>query len=141
MIRHAENELKSVRAEHADRTEVMALQLAIFQEKKNWRSLRRIAAELVDREPERPDWWVTFAYATRRAVSIEAARQILLEAEKHHPDEGVIQFNLGCYACQLGDLEEARARVGRAVEIDPGFNEARAQDPDLEPLRASEAGS
>ncbi|MGH8016725.1 MAG: tetratricopeptide repeat protein [Opitutaceae bacterium] len=138
MVRHAEKELEDMRPEHAELTEVKALQVAILQEKKNWPRLRQVAGELVKREPGDAGWWVTLAYATRRAVSLAAARRILLEAEKRHPAEAVIQFNLGCYACQLGDLKEARVRVDRAVELDANFKEARAHDPDLERLRGLE---
>jgi Tfp pilus assembly protein PilF len=65
---------------------------------------------------------------------------ILLEAERTHPKEAAIQFNLGCYACQRGDLAEARRRVERALAFDPSFREAAASDPDLAPLRAADGG-
>jgi hypothetical protein len=43
-------------------------------------------------------------------------------------------FNLGCYACQVGDLEEAKIRIGRAVELDAKFKLLALDDPDLEPM-------
>jgi len=132
--------MKAVRPEYAELSEVKALQVALLHEKKSWRQLRRVASALVEREPHRAEWWVSLAFATRRVVSIEKAREILLEAEAKHPQEPVIQFNLGCYACQLGDIEEARVRVNRAVELDPSFKDARETDPDLEPLRVADAG-
>jgi hypothetical protein len=51
--------------------------------------------------------------------------------------EPTIQFNLGCYACQRGDLNSARTRVDRAIALDPKFSVLAATDPDLAPLRAS----
>ncbi len=79
--------------------------------------------------------WVTWAYAVRRADSLAAAESILLEAERHHPKEATIQFNLGCYACLRGDLGAARRRIDRAVALDPKFAPAAATDPDLAALR------
>jgi tetratricopeptide (TPR) repeat protein len=135
MVREAERELKTVRPEQADLLEVRAAEVAILHAKQNWRRLRSVAGALARRQPERVEWWVTHAYATRRAVSIEKARAILLEAENHHPAEAVVQFNLGCYASLLGELEEARRRVERAVALDPQFKVAADEDPDLEALR------
>lgn len=80
---------------------------------------------------------MTWAYATRRAESLTAAEKILLEAERLHPAEPTIQFNLGCYACQRGALAEARRRVARAIALDKKFIGAAASDPDLEPLRSA----
>ena len=44
------------------------------------------------------------------------------------------QFNLGCYACQLGDIEQAKTRVGKAIELDAKFKLLALDDADLEPL-------
>ena len=62
---------------------------------------------------------------------------ILRDAETHHPDEPTIQFNLGCYACQRGDLTEARRRVERAIALDGDFRRQAREDADLAPLRAT----
>jgi Tfp pilus assembly protein PilF len=80
---------------------------------------------------------VTWAYATRRNQSLAAAEAILIESERAHPNQATIQFNLGCYACQRGDLIEARRRVDRAIALDVSFKEAAATDPDLTLLRES----
>jgi Tfp pilus assembly protein PilF len=114
---------------------VVALRLAVLQAQGAWPALREVAAEFVRRDPAEPSGSATWAYATRRAESLAAAEQILLEAERLHPGEATIQFNLGCYACQRGELAEARRRVDRAIALDPDFAAAAATDPDLAPLR------
>jgi hypothetical protein len=82
--------------------------------------------------------WIMWAYATRRDQSLAVAEKILLEAESEHPQEATIQFNLGCYACQRGDLKEARRRVDRAIAIEKSFRTLAATDPDLAPLREAD---
>ena len=139
MVAEAAAELARIPAAHATTTEVIAIRLAVLQEQKNWPALRDTAAELVRRAPDEAAGWVTWAYATRRADSLAAAEKILLEAETHHPAEATIQFNLGCYACQRGDLAEAKRRVDRAIALEPKFAGAAATDPDLAPLRAAGA--
>jgi tetratricopeptide (TPR) repeat protein len=141
MIEEASGELDQVPAEAAQQTDVLALRALVLQEQAKWPPLAEIAHTLVERQPAECGWWITWAYATRRSRSLEAAEIILLEAERTHPKEAAIQFNLGCYACQRGDLVEARRRVDRALAFDPSFREAAASDPDLAPLRAAGGGS
>jgi tetratricopeptide (TPR) repeat protein len=113
------------------------MRAAVLQERCEWPALRALAAEFVRRAPDESAGWVTWAYATRRAESIAAAEKILLEAERLHPQEPTIQFNLGCYASQRGALAEARRRVDRAIALDQKFAELATTDPDLEPLRVA----
>lgn len=135
LVAEAAAELDRLSAEERDCLEAIAIQLAILQEKQDWPALRDAGARFVELHPEEPAGWVTWAYGARRADSIIAAEQILLQAEQHHPAEATIQFNLGCYACQRGDLATARQRVDRAIALDSKFVEAAATDPDLAPLR------
>jgi tetratricopeptide (TPR) repeat protein len=137
LVREAEAELERLPMSAADTLEALALRVMVFQAKSDWRQLAAVAGELARRLPSDASAWITWAYATRRATSLEAAEKILLAAEVHHPNEPTIQFNLGCYACQRGDLAAARRRVDRAIAIDPHFGKAAQTDPDLEPLRAS----
>jgi tetratricopeptide (TPR) repeat protein len=139
MLAEAAAELDRIPAAETDTLEFMAIRLAVLHEQKNWPAVRDLARELVGRNPTDAGAWVTWAYATRRAVSLEAAERILIKAEAQHPDEATIQFNLGCYASQRGDLQLARRRVDRAIALDQKFAEAAASDPDLAPLRAAEA--
>ncbi len=137
LVREAEAELERLPLAAADTLEALSLRVMVLQAKSDWKPLAAAAGELARRLPNEVSAWVTWAYATRRAHSVEAAEKILLAAEVHHPNEPTIQFNLGCYACQRGDLAAARRRVDRAIAIDPHFGEAAQTDPDLAPLRAA----
>jgi uncharacterized protein HemY len=139
MVAEAAAEIDAVPEESRHEPEVLALRVAILQEKQEWPVLRVVAGEFAHRHAEIPSAWVTWAYAVRRCESLAAAEKILLDAARLHPDEPTIQFNLGCYACQRGDLAEARRRVDRAIGIEPKFKELAATDPDLAPLREAQA--
>ena len=136
MVAEAAAELDRIPTAEANGLEVLALRVAVLQEQQNWPALRAAAGEFVQRAPAEAAAWITWAYAARRAESLDAAEKILLEAERVHPAEPTIQFNLGCYACQRGALAEARRRVDRAIALDRTFAAAAATDPDLAPLRA-----
>ena len=135
MLAEAEAELGAIPLPESDRPEVHALRVTLLHERCDWQELRRIAAALVEQQPDEPGWWVSFAFAPRRTMSIEEAREILLAAERAHPQEAIIHFNLGCYACQLGEYDEARRRVWRSIELRGELRELAHHDPDLQPLR------
>ena len=135
MIEDASAELDQVPPDMTRKTEVLALRALVLQEQAKWPTLVGVASELVLRLPMEPGWWIAWAYAARRSQSLAAAEAILLEAERTHPQEASIQFNLGCYACLRGDLTEARRRVDQAIALERSFREAAATDPDLAPLR------
>lgn len=135
LLTDAENELRLV--PEADRTGLEFLQTlaTLLQEQKRWRDLLPVARTLVEQQPESPGGWIMWAYATRRATSIAEAEEILLRAEQQHPGEATLQYNLGCYACQRGDLQLARVRLDRAIAIEPSFRHLAQTDPDYAPLR------
>jgi Flp pilus assembly protein TadD len=94
-----------------------------------------VARHLVETEPENADWWINLAYAARRADSLEKAEALLLQARKLHPNSATITFNLACYACVAGRLEEAKVHLERAIGLDSRVRELALQDEDLESLR------
>ena len=59
----------------------------------------------------------------------------LLPAVEKFEGEGTILYNLACYACQLGDVKEARVWLARAIKAKSKFRKLAETDPDLEPLR------
>lgn len=93
-----------------------------------------LAKRLTEFQSENPQWPVSLAYATRRAISIEAAREILLNAESKFPKEAVIKYNLACYFCQTANLNTAKNYLKQAFKIDSNWRMAALEDEDLRPL-------
>jgi Tfp pilus assembly protein PilF len=77
---------------------------------------------------------ISLAYATRRANSIQAAKDVLLNAEPKFPKEPVIKYNLACYFCQTGDIRKAKNYLKKAFEIDLNWRVAALDDADLQPI-------
>jgi len=138
MLEAAAAEFAKIDAGRHGESEVLKVSLCLYHEQGDWTSTRQVSAQLCQREPTIPAWWITFAYATRRAESLEAAEDILLAAVKLHPNEAKIQFNLGCYACQRGDLAAAKAYVKKAIALDEQFLKSAKTDPDLTALQDSD---
>jgi len=136
-----ERELKAEASaeEPLPQVELDELRLVVFQGAKRWAAMRQLAEACAEAEPARASWFISWAFALRREESIPAARRILQRAVLLHPDEALISFNLACYAAQLGELDEARQRLDRAVALDPALKKNAQDDPDLEPMRRAPA--
>ena len=52
--------------------------MEIYQGLKNWKLMQTVAKQLTEYGSEEPKWLLAWAFATRRAESIEAAKTILL---------------------------------------------------------------
>ena len=130
----AEAELDSIDPDVRHLPEVLAIRMEIYLKQENWERMKGIADRLMRNEPTDPAWVISYAFATRRAESIQSAKAILLEAIQWHPKEPVIPYNLACYECQLGNLESAKRYLEQAIKMNPRFRAGALDDPDLEPL-------
>jgi tetratricopeptide (TPR) repeat protein len=84
-----------------------------------------------------PSNWETFfaAYAYADEGELERGLAELETGLEARPDEPVLLYHLACLKTRAGRLDEARAHLDRAVELDPKLAEWAAEDEDLEPLR------
>ena len=113
----------------------MEFKLRLLERAQKWPDAAALAAKLAASHPNEARWFVAWAFAKRRSDSLETASKILSEAASLHPKDPLIQFNLGCYAAQRGDLTTAQSYVRKAIELDHGMEKLAHEDPDLEPLR------
>ena len=134
MFLDAEAELDAIDPSVRRVPDVMAVRMEIYSRQKDWERMRGIAERLTRIDPNDPGWVVSYAFATRRAESLQAARGILLAAIERHPREPVIPYNLACYECQLGNLKSATRYLEHAIKMKPGMRAMALDDPDLEPL-------
>lgn len=83
---------------------------------------------------EEPQWTVLWAFATRRADSIDQARVILVNAIERRPNVATFHYSLACYICQLGELERAKTTLHTAFKLEPQYRAMALDDDDLKPL-------
>jgi Tfp pilus assembly protein PilF len=131
----AVRELEELPREDAERTEVLALRLVLSSALQNWEEAAGWGEMIVKVAPEVVAFWLQYAYAARRARSVEAAEKILLHAVESHPREATIRYNLGCYACVSGRLPEAKERLEEAFTMEKSLRQLALSDDDLESLR------
>ena len=134
MYEDANSELERIDAFCRAVPEVLAVRIAIYHGLEKWELMREIAERLADFQPNDIQWTISLAYATRRANSIQAAKEILLNAESKFPKEAIISYNLACYECQLGEIKKAKNYLKKAFELDSNWRIAALDDEDLKPL-------
>ena len=134
MFLEADTELDRIDPFNRAAPEVLALRIAIYLGLEKWELMQEIAKRLAEFQPNDIQWTISLAYATRRANSIQAAKEVLLNAEPKFPKEPAIKYNLACYFCQTGDLPNAKNYLKEAFKIDLNWRMAALEDEDLKPL-------
>jgi tetratricopeptide (TPR) repeat protein len=135
LFQEAVEELEELPESSKELPTVLMVWLEVYQRWQKWSEAESVAMRLVEMEPEEPNWLVALAYAIRRSRGLIFAHEVLFQAGEKFPNCGTVQFNLACYAAQLGQLDEARRRLDLAIQLDKGFAAMAKTDPDLEPLR------
>ena len=135
----AEKELEELTPHLRAHPQVLSLRYMICHDASQWDRAADLAGTLVKRLPEDCENWVKWAFATRRKIggSIVEAKGILTEAAAKFPAAFLIRYNLACYECQLGNLNEALRWLKQAFDLAGPMNvrSMALNDPDLEPLR------
>ncbi len=117
MYLDADTELEKIDPFNRAAPEILALRISIYCALEKWELMAELAKRLIEFQPDDPQWPVSLAYATRRANSIEAAKDVLLNAERKFPKEALIPYNLACYECQLGNLESPKNSLKQVFKM------------------------
>jgi len=132
----ANEELENITAEHRAHPALLETRWRIYARAKKWEGALEIASALVQLVPESSLGWVHRSFSLHEMKRIEEARDNLLRVVDKFPQDATMRYNLACYECQLGRLEQARAWLEKAFELgDAKKRKLMAlNDPDLEPL-------
>jgi tetratricopeptide (TPR) repeat protein len=117
--------------------DVLEVTWQIHAKAKNWEKAIETARTITQQDPELPFGWIHLAYSLHELRKTQDAYDTLHPVYERFPDEWLMRYNMACYACQLGKLEEARKWLDQALA---GGNKKEIQelvavDPDLEPLQ------
>lgn len=134
----AKSELLKVNPGLANHPTVLEVNWAIQAAANEWPEALATAEKLVESEPNLANGWLHRAYAMRRVPGggLQAAWKLLLPAVDRFPEEATIPYNLACYSCQMGELEEARRWLRRALGVGDAakIRTMAFADSDLKPL-------
>ena len=117
---------------------VLAARIEISMAQSAWNEVVDLAPELIahDSTLERP--WVAWAYALRELERIAEAQETLLAGSRLIARPSLlVHYHLACYACLLGELDEARRLLSAIYARDKSWRETARADPDLAPLHVA----
>lgn len=102
----------------SNQPDVLALRWSIHAAVERWEEALRVALVQLKNDSSDVRGWINQSYAIRRTSDggIRPAMEALLPALQKFPKEMLIPYNLACYQCQLGDLEEARGLLRVALK-------------------------
>lgn len=102
-----------------------------------WELAVKIARQLTEILPQHAPGWLHHAFSLHEMKQTQAAWDSLLPVVGRFPKDGLMRYNLACYACQLGDFTSAMSWLAEAIQLlgKKAVREMALTDSDLKPLR------
>ena len=132
----ANEELENITPEMRGHPKVLCLRYDIYAKAERWEMASELARNLSIAMPDDALGWIHWAYSLHELKRTKEAYDVANSVAAKFPDNSTLCYNLACYACQLGNLQEAMEWLKRAIALE-GKNEIRLMaldDADLEPL-------
>ena len=129
-------ELEKVSLESSDHPDVLSLRRQLYGKTKNWITALSIAKTICQLEPNNLFSRIHQSYDFLASKRSAGARDLVSGGAIRLPYFFAVPYNLACYACQLGNVEEAWEWLKMAMEM-TDIEEIRnlaLSDPDLELL-------
>lgn len=112
-LNEAEAEWNQMSQSARNSLEGLKVRYWILSGRKDWSEAAACAQLAIAEDPREAQFWIWLAYALRRQADspeegVRSAWKALIEGLKSGARDPIIFFNLACYACLMGSLEEAR---------------------------------
>ena len=132
----ARTELGKISLPSAGHPDVLEVRWQIYSQEKQWESALEVAHAVIKLAPERSSGWINQSYSLHEMNRTLEAWNNLLPVASKFPDVSTIPYNLACYACRLGNPEQAQSWLEKAIRVQ-GKEKIKALalgDQDLKPL-------
>src|SRR6266853_1802916 len=104
----ARQELEKITPQTRMHPGVLNVQWEIYAAEKNCEPDINSPANLIELEPDEPIGWVHRSYALHELKRTQEARDNLLRVVEAFSVNPTMRYNLACYECQLGRLDQAK---------------------------------
>jgi predicted Zn-dependent protease len=135
MFDDALEEVSSLPPETQRNPMVVEMRLVILMQARRWAEALAVSLELCQLRPEGTSGFIHAAFCLHEQGDTVAAKKKLLEGPECLAQEANYHYNLACYECVLGNLEEARRHLTTSFALDPKYKEFAKTDPDLRALK------
>jgi hypothetical protein len=135
MAMDAWNELEDIEAKDRVRPEVLKVRVEVCRALEKWEMMAEVSNDLRKIEPDEVGHPLNMSYAVRRFRGESEAADVLSLALRRYYDDALVRYNLACYWCVMGRVEEARNMLETAFKKDNSLRELAETDEDLAALR------
>ena len=120
--------------------DVLEVKWAIYAKDNHWEKCVEVAKEITRVAPKKALGWIHLSFALHELKQTREAHTNLTGVLESFPNDWLMRYNLACYACQLGEIQEAgRWLAGAMLKGKAKQIKRMAQDdPDLQPLFKTE---
>ena len=141
--RDAARELQAIQGAALLHASTLDMRWAVAAALTDWSEAHGVGETSVQQHPRHEWGWSNRSYAARRMPGggLVLAQQQLSPALSLFPKSSLIPYNLACYACQLGDIEEAmrcfsiaETRHGKSPKKTECIRTRALEDADLAPV-------
>lgn len=126
------DELEVTAPDERHRSEVLRVRMRILNAMKRWESAAMLGESMIGKGAQDAEIYFAAAHAVRQSRGLRDATALLLKADDLLAKDSKWHFQLACYQCQLGCLEEAKVRLRIAFELDPNCRLRALEHEDLE---------
>ena len=135
--REANAELENISPQSRAHPEVLRLRWEIYSNGRKWESALEIAQAISAAEPHTSYGVIRMGIALDAMERTKEAWKLMLSVVGKFPNEHWMRYNLACYACKLGHLEEAVTWLKRCFDICDDLRARSLTNPNLEPVWTS----
>lgn len=122
------DELEKIEPKLRGHPDVLEVRWRIYEMADNWDYCLEIGNALVKMKPDDLSCWIRRSYVLHKLERTQEACDELKPALDKFKGEWLLQYNLACYTCLLGNVEEARELIGEAIELGGDVVRLRALD-------------
>jgi predicted Zn-dependent protease len=131
----ANEELEHISPAFRNNPLVLEMRWKIYVKAEKWELAAEVGRIMSEILPDSALGFIHYAYSLHELKRPQEAYAVLIPVVAKFSDS-TIRYNLACYSCQLGNLEEAWQWLQKAIELS-GRKDVRLialVDPDLQPL-------
>ncbi|HZJ38503.1 MAG TPA: hypothetical protein VFD18_04965 [Chthoniobacterales bacterium] len=134
-LKEANRELDRITQTQQKHPDVLEVRFAIYSKARKWVVCMELAAAMLDLAPERPTAWINSAQTLHELKQTQDAWNALYAVRERFPKVATIPYNLACYACKLGRIDDSRKWLRKAVALGGDqFRRMALAEADLQPL-------
>jgi len=112
----ADAELDKITAALREHPDVLDVRWQVLAKAKRWDDCYDLALVLTKMAPHRPSPWLYLSSALSYLGRATEAWQNLIEASARFPKDPSILYNLACYTCRWGKIDDARKLLEKAFQ-------------------------